>query len=433
MHTAILEIIIILILISLSAFFSSSETALTTVSPITMKALADDGNTRAATVLDVLNHHSKMLSTILVCNNVVNLSCSSLITTFIIRYIGANAVSIGTAILTVIIILFGEITPKNMATIRAEQLSLSFAPIIRFLMWLLTPVVFIIEFLAKHILSLLGVDASEKKHLTENELKTYVAVGSEEGIIENREKKIIYNVFDFGDSVAKDIMTPRIDMICVSVDDDYERVKSLFRQYMFTRLPVYEGDSDNIIGLINIKDFIMMDDSSGFTPRSMLREAYYTYEYKKTADLLKEMQARSYNVAFVLNEYGGAVGMVTLEDLVEEIVGQIRDEYDQDERDQIYGYDDRTFLVEGSMKLDDINDALGSHFDSEDYDSIGGLIIEKLERLPMNNETVTLDDGTTLQAKGIRQNRIVKVLIRFTTPPKQEDGDEENTDENEKS
>lgn len=430
MHTAILEIIIIIVLIALSAFFSSSETALTTVSPITMKTMAEEGNARAATVLDVLDHHSKMLSTILVCNNVVNLSCSSLITTFIIRYIGANAVSIGTAILTVIIILFGEITPKNMATIRAEQLSLSFAPIIRFLMWLLTPIVFIIEFLAKHILSLLGVDASEKKHLTESELKTYVAVGSEEGIIENREKKIIYNVFDFGDSVAKDIMTPRIDMICVSADDTYENVKSLFRQYMFTRLPVYEEEPDNIIGMINIKDFIMMEDTSGFTPRAILREAYYTYEYKKTADLLKEMQAGSYNVAFVLNEYGGAEGMVTLEDLVEEIVGQIRDEYDQDENDQIYGYDDRTFLVEGSMKLDDINDALGSHFDSEDYDSIGGLIIEKLERLPMNNETVTLDDGTTLQAKGIRKNRIVKVLIRFPAPPKREDEDEDTSDEN---
>ena len=219
-------------------------------------------------------------------------------------------------------------------------------------------------------------------------------------------------------------MVPRIDMSCVPDDASYNDVMSVFRMEMFTRIPVYEKNApDKIIGHLNIKDFVSLSDPSRFNLRRMLRSSYFTYEYKKTADLLKEMQQHSFGVAFVLDEYGNTVGMITLEDLVEEIVGDIRDEYDEDEKSQLRKYDDKTYLADGSMKLIDLNDALGCSFSSEDYDSIGGLIIEKLERIPQDGESVTLEDGTILQAKGIRRNRIMKVLLRFHEVPEREETD----------
>ena len=194
------------------------------------------------------------------------------------------------------------------------------------------------------------------------------------------------------------------------------RSMELFKECMYTRIPVYQEDKDNIIGLINIKDFILVDNKEQFSITNIMRQAYYTYEFKKTADLLIEMREKRVNVSFVLNEYGAAVGMITLEDLLEEIVGEIRDEYDEDEEELIQQIEERVYLVEGSMKLSDINDELGTLLSSEDYDSIGGLIIENLDRLPEDGETITTAQNITLEVQGINQNRIVKVLM--TLPEK---------------
>ena len=416
-RTGLIQIAALIILIFLSGYFSAAETALTTVNRVSLKALADEGDKKAAQVLQILEDYGKMLSTILICNNIVNIGASALVTVFVIHYISENAVTAGTMVLTVLVLIFGEITPKSASAVRALKVAKQDAAVIWFLMNLLTPVIFLINLISGGILKLQGIDPDERAHLTENEFKTYVEVGHEDGVIESDEKEIIYNTLDFGDSVAKDIMIPRADMVCVPVDADYDEVIRTFREDMFTRLPVYEDDSDNIIGLINIKDFIMMEDMPAnketFSVRSILREAYYTVEIKKIADLLKEMRQNSVSVAFVLSEYGNTVGMLTLEDMVEEIVGEIHDEYDEDEREQLKKYNDKTYLVEASMKLDDINDAIGSRLDSENYDSIGGLMIEKLGRFPKNEEKILLEDGTSLEAKGIRQNRIVKVLIRL--------------------
>ena len=262
--------------------------------------------------------------------------------------------------------------------------------------------------------------------MTESELKTYVDVSHEDGVIESEEREIIYNVFDFSDALAKDIMIPRINMVTASIEDSYEDLLEIFRASMYTRIPVYEDDKDNIIGLVNIKDFILVTDRTSFCISNIMREAYYTYEFKKTADLMLEMREKTTNVAFVLNEYGVTVGMITLEDLLEEIVGEIRDEYDADEEDFIRQLEENKYLVEGSMKLDDINDALGTHFDSEDYDSIGGIIIECLDRLPADGEEVALPDGTLLQVQGINQNRITKVLLTLPNLEPEEENNEEN-------
>lgn len=405
-----IQLVTLFILVILSGFFSSAETALTTVNRVRMRNLEEEGNKRAARVNKILENYSKMLSAILIGNNVVNLSAASLATTLASRI--NLAVGIATGALTLVVLIFGEIVPKTWAMFSSEKLSLVYSGIIYGLMQLLTPVIFVLDKLANGILRLVGIDPNKKAStMTEAELRTYVEVSHEDGIIESEEREMIYNVFDFSDAVAKDIMIPRINMVTVNVEDSYEQVLSVFRESMYTRLPVYQDDKDNIIGIINIKDFILKEDQDNFHVRNILRDAHYTYEFKKVADLLIEVREKTTSVTFVLNEYGVTVGMITLEDLLEEIVGEIRDEYDADEEERIQEKGDRTWLVEGSMKLDDINDELGTDLDSEDYDSISGIIIESLNRLPEDEEEVVLANGIRLKVQGIDQNRIERVLL----------------------
>ena len=418
--SGVIQLIVILILLVLSGFFSSAETALTMVNRVRLRTLMDEGNKSAMVVDKILDNHGKMLSAILIGNNIVNISASSLVTSLTIRVWGNAFVGLATGILTLTVLMFGEIIPKTWAMYNAEKISLAYSRIIYGLMTVLTPVIFLVDKISNGILHLLHINNQQKATMTESELKTYVDVSHEDGVIESEEREIIYNVFDFSDALAKDIMIPRINMVTASVDDSYEDLLEIFRASMYTRIPVYEGDKDNIIGLVNVKDFILVANHDNFHISDIMRAAHYTYEYKKTADLMLEMREKTTNVAFVLNEYGATVGMITLEDLLEEIVGEIRDEYDEDEEELIQKVDEHSFLVEGSMKLDDINDALDTKLDSEDYDSIGGIIIECLDRLPVDNEEVTLSDGTTLKVQGIDQNRISKVLMTLPEPKTQE-------------
>lgn len=261
--------------------------------------------------------------------------------------------------------------------------------------------------------------------MTEHELRTLVNVGQEEGVIENEEKKMIYNVFDFGDSAARDVMIPRIDMTFVNVDSTYEELMEIFREVMHTRFPVYEDNTDNVIGIINMKDLLVYPKDQTFSIRKILREPYFTYEYKATADLMIEMRKASVNLAIVLDEYGATTGLVTLEDLLEEIVGEIRDEYDEDEVEDIKEIQPgREYVVQGSAKLDDINEALGTQLESEDYDSIGGYIIEQLDCLPSEGQSVTLENGTRLVVDLLDKNRIE--LVHIWLPEKSENTNSEH-------
>ena len=416
----VIQLVILIVLVILSGFFSSAETALTTVNRVRMRALEEEGSKRAARVNKILENYSKMLSAILIGNNIVNLSAASLATTLAARI--HLAVGIATGTLTIVVLIFGEIVPKTWAMVSSEKLSLAYSGIIYGLMQLLTPVIFIIDKLANGILRLMHIDPSKRMTtMTEAELRTYVEVSHEDGVIESEEREMINNVFDFSDALAKDIMIPRINMVTVNVNATYDKVMNVFRESMYTRLPVYQEEKDNIIGFINIKDFILTGNPENFLVKNILRDAHYTYEYKKVADLLYELREKTTSMTFVLNEYGAAVGMITLEDLLEEIVGEIRDEYDADEAELIKEVGERTWLVEGSMKLDDINDRLGTKLDSEDYDSIGGIIIEYLDRLPEDNEEITLDNGIHLKVQGIDQNRIIKVQMTLPEPPAQEE------------
>lgn len=426
--TGVIQIIALIILVFLSGFFSSAETAYSTVNRVRIRTLAQENNKGAIRVSGILDRYGKMLSAVLIGNNIVNLSASSVATTFAIKIWGSYTVGIITGALTFVVLIFGEIIPKTWAMQRAEKITLAYSRIISLLMIVLTPVIFIVDKLSNWILRLLHISSDGNTFsITEKELKTYVDVSHEDGVIESEERELIYNVFDFGDTVAKDIMIPRIQMTTVPLDATYQELLSTFQDSMFTRIPVYDDDPDNIIGVVNIKDFILVKDSEKFQLKKILREAYYTYEYKRVSDLLMEIREKSLSIAFVLSEYGATVGMITMEDMIEELVGEIRDEYDADEEELIQETGDGQYLVEAQMKLDDINDALDIELDSEDYDSVGGLMIENLERLPQDGETIVLDNGITLQADGVQDNRIVKVLL--TLPAPDEPGVEENDEE----
>lgn len=404
------QLIILILLIMLSAFFSSAETTFTTVNKIRIRALMEDGDKRAETVLKVIDDSGKMLSAILIGNNIVNLSASSLATSLAIRVFGNAGVGIATGIITLLILVFGEITPKTLSTLYAENIALSYGKLIYALMVVLTPVIFLVNKLSLFFLKLLRVDASIRTDLiTENELRTIVEVSHEDGIIESEERKMINNVFDFGDSQARDIMIPRIDMTFVNVNCTYSELIEIYKEEKFTRLPVYEDTTDNVIGIINVKDLLLYDPKTTFNIRDFFREPYFTYEFKKTSELMMEMRKSSINFAIVLDEYGATAGLITLEDLLEEIVGEIRDEYDSDEEDLVKKISDREFIIEGSMKLDDVNDLLNLNITSEDYDSIGGIIIEFLDHLPEAGEEVTTEDGIRLIAETVDKKRIEKV------------------------
>ena len=415
------QIIALVILLILSSIFSSTETALTTVNKIRMRTLSEAGNKKADRVLRVTENQGKMLSAILIGNNVVNLSASSLATSIAIERFGSVGAGIATGILTLLILIFGEIAPKTMATINADQISLWVSGFIEFLMWILTPVIFIVNKLAMGVLLLFRVDPNKSQNaMTEEELRTIVDVGEESGVIETEEKEMIHNLFDFGDSEAKEIMIPRIDMTFVSKDATYQEVIEIFKEDKFTRLPVYEETTDNVVGILNMKDLLLCEDPNTFSIDEIMREPYFTFEHKNTADLFMEMRKSSISLAVVLDEYGVTAGMITLEDLLEEIVGEIRDEYDIDEEDAISQISDREYLVLGSTNLDDVNDELGTSFQSDDYDTIGGYCLELLDHLPECNEITFAEDGTLLKIMAMDKNRIHKVSIKLPSSEEEE-------------
>ena len=404
-----IQLLILILLIGLSAFFSSAETALTTVNKIRIRNLAEAGDKSAVTLTKVLEDQGKMLSAILVGNNVVNLTASSMSTTLAMNIWSNKAVGIATGVLTLVILVFGEISPKTISTLYSEKISLKYAKIIYLFMTVMTPVIYAVNVLSSGFLRLVHVDPNRKQEaITEDELRTIVEVSHEEGVIESEEKKIINNVFDFGDSVAKDIMVPRIDMAMVEVGATYDELIDIFREEKYTRMPVYEETTDNVIGIINMKDVLLIDRNEEFHVRDLLLEPLYTYEYKNTAELMVEMRQTSNNMIIVLDEYGATAGMITLEDLLEEIVGEIRDEYDEDEEQELVEVGPGEYVVEGSMKLDDLNDLLELELESEDYDSIGGLIIGQLDRLPEEGESVVCD-GIRLVVDRLDKNRIDRV------------------------
>ncbi len=421
---AIIRLCILFILLMLSAFFSSAETALTMVNKIRMRTLAENGHRQAELVIKIVEDQGTMLSAILIGNNVVNLYASSLATMLATDLFGSRAVGAATGILTLLILVFGEITPKTISTLSSESISLKYAPFIYTLMWVLTPVIFLVNQLSMLVLRLLRVDPNKKpESITEDELRTIVEVSHEEGVIQMEEKKMITNVFDFGENLAKDIMVPRIDMTFINVDATYDELLETFREEKYTRFPVYEESTDNVIGIINVKDLLLLEGKENFSIRDFLRQPLYTYEFKKAAELMVEMRKTLNNIVIVLDEYGATAGLITLEDMLEEIVGEIRDEYDEDEEESVVEIEPGQYRVNASLKLDDLNEYLNLKLESEDYDSLGGLVIGLLDHLPEEGEEVT-HKGLRMVVEHMDKNRIETILL-YLLEEDEEGGEQE--------
>ena len=397
----ILQLIILTALLFGSAFFSSAETALMTANKLKIRTMAENGDKRAIKVIDVTSNTDKMLSAILIGNNIVNLSASSLSTTLTMKIFGSTLVGLATGILTFLILVFGEITPKNLAAKNAEDIALRYIGII-----------FIVNKVAGIIIGLFNKDSENTGAVTEEELRAMLEVSHEDGVIEKEEKKMIVNVVDFGDTVAGDIMIPRVDMVMVDVDSKYEDLLKVFREERYTRIPVYENSPDNVIGILNVKDFLLMEPGDKFVLKDNLREPLYTYEYKKTASLMMDMRKTGANIVIVLDEYGVTAGLITLEDMLEEIVGEIRDEFDAEEDEGIRKVSENEYVIDGSTKLNDINERIGLSLSSDEYESVGGLIMEKLGRVPVEKETITFDN-IVITVKKMDHARIEKVGLKL--------------------
>ncbi len=430
-----IQVLVLLALVGLSAFFSSAETALVTVNKIRIRNLIDEGDRRAITLSKLIEDQGKMLSAILIGNNIVNISASSLSTLLVTRWLAgtglaAFAAGISTGVLTLTVLVFGEITPKTCATIHSEKIALAYAPVIYGWMIAATPLIYIMNHLSMGILFLMRVNPEDRSDAyTEEEIRTIVEVSHEDGVIEPEERKMINNVFDFGDATAKDVMVPKVDMSFLNVTASYHEMLELYKENKYTRYPVYEESTDNVIGMINVKDLLIYEDKEHFDSRNIMREVLYTHEHKKTSDIMLEMKQSSTNLAIVLDEYGVTSGMVTMEDLLEEIIGDIRDEYDEDEETLVTQINEREFVVAGAMSLDDLNDYLeldekGLRLESEDYNSIGGIIIGLLDHLPEVGEEAVTENGIRLIADSVEKNRINEVHIILPEPEQEETPEE---------
>ncbi len=415
-----IQILELIVLLALSGFFSSAETSMVSVSKIRLRTL-EEGNKKAALALKILENQSKMLSAILIGNNLVNTSAAS-IASLIAYSFGGAAVSIATFIITFLILVFGEITPKTWATINADKLAITYAPIISLLMKLLTPVIWFVNLFSSAILKLMGIqDPNKNISMTESELRTIVDVSHEEGVIEEDEKDMINKVFDLGDAKAKEVMVPRVHVVMAEENCTYKDLLAIFREEKFTRIPIYKEKIDNIVGIVNMKDLLMYDDFSQFDIKKILRKPKFTYENKKVSELLMEMKESTFNLAIVMDEYGEFSGIVTLEDIIEEIVGDVQDEYDAHEEENIVKLNNQTYDVKGYLSLHDLNDYLDLDLDSEDFDSIGGLVIDTLGRLPQTNDETILPNGIRIKVLKVEKNRIESVRLILPDTLKEKD------------
>lgn len=415
---AIMQIIAIVVLVLLSAFFSSAETALTTVNKHRLRGLEEDGNKSAKKVLKLIENPSKMISAILIGNNIVNISASALVTTFTTDTFGSKFIGVSTGILTLVILLFGEITPKSLATVYSERMSLLYIQIVSPMVKLLTPVIWIVNKLSNMIYFILRVDISKVNNMmTEGELRTIVDVSVEDGVIEKEEKSMINNVVDFGDYKAKDVMIPRADMSLVSVDATFDELFDIFMEDHYSRLPVYDDNKDSVIGIVYLKDLFFYQnqnqkDEVPFSVRNIMREPFFVYEYQKTSSIMAEMRNRFVSLAIVVDEYATTVGLITIEDLLEEIVGEIRDEFDMDELQSVIKIDDNHYEIDAVTKLSDLESSIGIRLESVDYDSLGGYVIELLDHLPCEGEMVE-QDGITFKVVSMDKNRIDRISIKI--------------------
>lgn len=406
------QIIALIVLVLASGFFSASETALMSVSKVRIRYLKDSGKPGASVVEKLLNSPKRLLSSILVGNNVVNIAATSISTSVCLKLFGKDGVLVATVFMTIVVLIFGEVTPKTIAANHKEAVALLFGKPLKWITIILKPFVAILNFVTNIIFKLFGItDEDTKSLVTEEDLKIMVNVGHEEGVLQIEEREIINNVFEFGDMQAEDAMIQRIEMVTIEDIDTYEEILEVFKTENLSRLPVFKETVDDIVGILNIKDVIFLSDEQikNFNVKNYMREPFFTYEFKKITQLLEEMKLAKTQIAIVVDEYGGTSGLITIEDLVEVIVGDIEDEYDVEDEDIKYINEDE-YIVDGSAKLNDLNEIMNINIESEEFDTISGYLMGYLNGLPKEKHDIVINNIHFI-IENIDKNKINTIRI----------------------
>lgn len=406
------QIILLIVLLFFSALFSASETALMSLSKIRVRHMVESKVRGAKIVSKMIDNPNKLLSGILIGNNIVNIGASALATKLAMDFFGAAGVGIATAIMTVLVLIFGEITPKSLAANNAEKVSLKVSRLISMIIKLLNPIIIIFTYITNFIIRMLSnKDSSRKPIITEEELKTMVDVSHEEGILELEEKQMIQNVFEFNSLKVKDVMTKRQDIVAVDIKCSYGQIKKVFIEEQFSRIPVYDEDIDNIVGMLYVKDLFYYNDGKNFKIEKYIRNVYYTFESKPITQLFSNMQKNKISMSVVLNEYGGTEGIITTEDLVEEIIGEIVDEYDE-HMSNIESINDREFVVKGTTKLEEVKEVIGINLQSKHLNTISGYVIDIFGKFPKDGESIEQSNIKFIVEESGR-NRIEKLRLKI--------------------
>lgn len=401
------------ILLILSAFFSASETAFTSLSKLKVRHMVDAKIKGAKHIAKILDKPNKMLTSILVGNNIVNITMTSIATALTIHYLGESGTGIAAVITTIVILLFGEITPKTLANTFPEKVCIGVAFILRIIIFVLTPFSIVFSKISDLFLILFGHKQGKKKvSITEEELKTMVNVSQEEGVLETDEQEMILNIIEFNDTEVGKIMTPRTEIVGVDINADYDEVFRTFKENQYSRIPVYQNSLDEIVGILHLKDLVLFDkDKSVYQNKNYMKEPYITLETLKVSDVFKKMKSSKCTMGIVLDEYGGTAGIVTIEDFVEEIVGDINDEYDDFDNKKIYSINENTIQADGLAEIDDINDKLDLNLSNERFNTIGGFITGELGRFPTKGDSFIYNNNIKFVVESAGKNKVEKIRI----------------------
>ena len=423
-------VIVLVGLLALSAIFSSAETAFLSTNKIRLRNLQEDGEKKAGLVLDLLENQNRLISTLLVVNNIVNISSSALATKMATDYFGDAGVGIATGIMTLLVLVFGEVVPKNLAAAHAEGWAMFVAPFIKLVSVILTPLVFLLTKLSDTVVRFSKKNEEEDPTITEDEFKILVNVGQEEGVFDESETEMINSIMEFDETYVKAIMVPRIDIVAVDVDDSINDALRLIIDGGHSRIPAYEESIDNIVGILYAKDIFehLNANFDELKVKELIRDAYYIPETKKVSDLLNELRLKKVHMAIILDEYGGTNGLVTIEDLIEEIIGDIQDEYDVEE-DLIVMHSDNQLVADARAPIGDVEEAFDMELDEEiledsEADTIGGLAFEHLGGIPEVNDEVTVG-RFLIRIVNVSGRRITKVEVTLLPPEVEEDDEDE--------
>jgi len=415
-------------LIALADFFAASEASLLALSRLRIVQRNSNGNVKASKLVKLLDERSHYLTTILVGNTVVLLAAQSLATWVAIEYVSVRPILTATLVMSVVLLIFGEIVPKMVVVQDAAKWAQRFSGPLQLLYIVLRPITWTVVGMTSWIIRRLGGDPSAlSPYVTEDDIRTLVNVGEQHGVLEEEEKEMIHSIFELGDTVVREVMTPRTDMMCTDASDPVSKGVEIVIREGYSKLPVFEENIDHIIGVVHDRELLgaVSRGELDIPLRNLMRPIKAIPENKKVDELLREMQAEKVSVAIVVDEYGGTAGLVTMEDLLEEIVGEIMDEYDKEERDrppEITQAGDGEYIVDARMDIDDVNERLGLHLPTEDFESIGGYTFGLFGRVPVPGERVVIDGGVTLVVEKTAGRRLLSVRIK--NPPGPDHTDE---------